>query len=103
MVLIAAARILRRLATVLLRNGIAFQAFAEIAKQAFVDAAARDFAVEGRKPSMSRIAVLTGLTRKDVARLARGDQGAERAAGARYNRAARVVSGWVRDVAFADD
>jgi len=95
-------RILRPLARILLRNGIAFAEFAEQAKRAFVESAENDFRVAGRRPSISRSAILTGLTRKEVSRLSKlasGD-GADDTR-ERFNRAARVISGWVRDVRFA--
>ena len=44
-------KLLRPLVRVLLRHGIPHQTFAEFAKQAYVDVAAEEFAVEGRKPS----------------------------------------------------
>lgn len=98
----AVLRIMRALARVLIRHGLPMPAFAELAKRAYVDAALQDFAIPGRKPSLSRASLLTGLTRKDVQRLV-----AERDAGAGAvprsdNRAARVVSGWVHDAAFRD-
>ena len=94
-------RLLRPLVRILLRNGIAFGSFMEYAKQAYVDVAYHEFRVEGRKPSASRVAVLTGLTRKEVSRLARrGDP--TPAAVDRYNRAARVISAWIREPDFRD-
>ena len=92
-------RILRALACVALRHGVGFPAFSELAKLAFVDAARREFALPGRKPSASRVALLTGLTRKDVQRLDGSGQAPDES-GAQYNRAARVVAGWVRDADF---
>ena len=98
----AVARVLRSLARVLLRHGHPYRAFADLARKAFVDVAAADFGIPGRKPSDSRIAVLTGLTRREVRRLRRAAPAADAEAVARYHRAARVVSGWVRDPAFRD-
>ena len=97
----AVLRILRPLARILLRNGVPYGAFSEYAKQAYVDVAAAEFGVPGRKPSGSRIAVLTGLTRKEVARLWKRDDETPPAV-ERYNRAARVVSAWVREADFHD-
>jgi hypothetical protein len=92
--------LLRPLARILLRNGVPFATFCEHAKQAYVDAAA-EFAVPGRKSSISRIAVVTGLTRKEVSRLLKTND-RESAPVERYNRAARVVSAWVREATFRD-
>ncbi len=96
----AVARILRALARVLLRHGVPFQAFADLAKQAYVQSAREEFTIPGRKQTISRLAVLTGLTRKEIQKLAETGQASDQEALERYNRAARVVSGWVRDEAF---
>jgi hypothetical protein len=48
------------------------------------------------------VAVITGLTRKDVRRVAGLNRSEERETAERYNRAARVVAGWRRDANFLD-
>jgi hypothetical protein len=96
-------RVLHALARVLVRHGLPLPAFVELAKRAYVDVALKDFAIPGRKPSVSRAALLTGLTRKEVQRLIDEDEnGAPADASAPQNRAARVVAGWVHDTAFHD-
>lgn len=97
----AVMRVLRALARVLIRHGLSFPAFTELAKRAWVEVALADFAIPGRKPSVSRASLLTGLTRKDVQRLVdAGD--ADAASPMADHRAARVVGGWVRDPAFVE-
>ena len=64
----AARRILWPLARILLRNGITAVAFQELARKVFVDVAYEEFALTGRTQSASRVAVITGLSRKEVAR-----------------------------------
>jgi hypothetical protein len=99
----AVLRLFRPLVRVLLRHGIAFGAFETLAKQAYVDVALADFGLPGKRPSLSRVSILTGLTRKDVQRWARGEaEAAEALASERYNRAARVLAGWIRDARFHD-
>ncbi len=61
--------VLRPIAKILLRYGIGFREFAEVAKSAFVDVASTEYGIRGRPTNMSRIAVMTGLTRKEVRRL----------------------------------
>ena len=61
--------ILRPVARILLRFGIGFREFAEMAKLAFVDVASSDYGLRGRPTNISRVAVMTGLTRKEVKRL----------------------------------
>ena len=62
-------RLLKPLIRILLRNGVGFDEFAEIGKAVYVDVASTEFKVPHRKMSQARIAILTGLTRKEVARL----------------------------------
>ncbi len=61
--------VLRPIARILLRFGIGFREFSEISKTAFVDVASSDYGLRGRPTNISRIAVMTGLTRKEVRRL----------------------------------
>jgi len=81
---------------------MSFKAFLDIAKHTYVEVAATEFGIPGKKQSVSRIALLSGLTRKEVQRLLEAPAANDSEAGERYNRAARVVSGWVRDADFSD-
>ncbi|MEQ1806689.1 MAG: DUF6502 family protein [Burkholderiaceae bacterium] len=96
----AVLHLLRPLVRVLLRHGMAYDDFAELARRAYVDVAERDFALRGRKQTTSRISVITGLNRKEVARLQAPnaqDEPGNAAFAATMNRAAKVVVGWQRD------
>lgn len=98
----AVLKLLRPLCRLLLRHHVPFAAFEELAKHTYVQVALEDFGIPGRKPTLSRASILTGLTRKDVTRLA-ADTAPERAASDEgYNRAARVLTGWSRDAEFHD-
>lgn len=100
----AVLRLLRPLCRLLLRNHVAFAAFEELAKKVYVQVAMEDFGIPGKKPTLSRASVLTGLTRKDVQRLSSAEAGADkRGADEGYNRAARVLTGWLRDAEFHDE
>lgn len=94
--------LLRPLIRVLLRNGMAYGTFAELAKKVYVDVAFDDFTTAGRKQTVSKVSVLTGLTRKEVKRLNELEPGDDLGAEQRYNRAIRVISGWLNDQRFAD-
>jgi len=96
----AIARILRPLIHILIRNGISYGTFADLAKWLFVDVAKREFAIEGRKQTVSRVSVVTGLNRKEVKRVSELPVPDDQASSERYNRAARVIAGWRRDTAF---
>lgn len=95
-------RLLRPLIRILLRNGVTYGAFADLAKWVFVDVAGKEFALPGRKQSVSRISVITGLTRKEVSRLQQIETPDDSAVSHQYNRAARVITGWNQDEAFCD-
>jgi hypothetical protein len=100
----AVVTMLKPLLRLLLRHGIAYGELLELLKRALVDVAAGDFSVPGRKLSISRVAVLTGLTRKEAARLLRREPAEdEDVSTAGYNRAARVLTAWSRDSAFIDE
>jgi len=99
----AVRKVLRPLVRILLRNGIAYGDFAEEVRRVYTEIAMAEFQVPGRKPSVSRTATITGLTRKEVARLLEAVESEQGSAGlAPHNRAAQVVAGWVRDPDFQD-
>lgn len=57
----------------------------------------------GRKQTDSRIAVVTGLTRKEVKRLREKESDEhEYSTPAQYNRAARVLNNWLKDCDYQD-
>lgn len=99
----AVVALLRPLIRLVLKRGMAFGQFAELLKRAYVEAAEEDFTVPGRKLTISRVAVLTGLTRKEASRLMQEEPPvSESQARRRVNRAARVVSAWAVDASFHD-
>ena len=61
--------VLRPIVKIMLRYGIGYSDFAESAKTVFVDVGSSDFGIRGRPTNISRVAVMTGLTRKEVRRL----------------------------------
>ena len=93
-------RLLRPLVRILIRHGIAYGEFAEVAKTVFVESAAEDFALPGRKTSGSRIAILTGLTRKEVKRLTDQARQGKTLSRTNLSRAGRVLAGWHSDPRF---
>ncbi len=53
----------------LLRSGIGYKEFAQVCKSAFVQVATDDYGIRGRPTNISRVAVMTGLTRKEVKKI----------------------------------
>jgi hypothetical protein len=93
-------RLLKPLIRILLRNGVAFNEFSNIAKAVYVDVASQEFKVPHRKMSQARIAILTGLTRKEVASFY-GNKGAQKEElKSNLSRVTRVLAGWHTDSDF---
>lgn len=95
---------LRPLATVLLRSGVTYQGFAEVAKRAFVHEATLEKSERGRQANTSRIAVRTGLSRKEVRRILSPDESSKsRTIIDHAGPPARVLHAWYFDPAFANE
>ncbi|MES1925693.1 DUF6502 family protein [Salinisphaera sp. T31B1] len=97
-------RLLRPLVRILLRHGIAYRDFSEIVRAVYAEVARESFTPPGRRPTDAHVAVVTGLTRKEVKRLREEpveEFAADHWGGA--NRATRVLSGWHRDPDFTND
>lgn len=97
----AARRILRPLVRILLRNGIPSDALTELVRKTYVDIADEEFGIEGKRQTVARISVITGLNRKEVSRL-RGAQPLDSGDALWWNRAAHVLGSWLRDADFLD-
>jgi hypothetical protein len=97
----AAVRIFRPLVRILLRHNVSYKTCADWLRWCYADVAYRDFALPNRKPTKSRVAVLTGLTRVDVNQLLAQPAPDEVAQRENYHRAALVLSGWANDPEFA--
>lgn len=98
----AVSRLLRPLIKLLLRNGIAYGTFAELARKAYVDVAFNDYTGSSKRPTISSVAALTGLTRKEAKRLRELESPETVMADQRYNRSVRVISGWMNDKDYLD-
>lgn len=95
-------RMFTAVARVTLKRGLPYDAVAEVAKRAFIDVANREFTIAGRKQSASRVSVLTGIHRKEIARVLAAPDPQDRETSTRVTCAGAVVAGWRRDRAFAD-
>ena len=65
----ALGKVLEPLVLVLLKCGIGWKDFSDIAKEEFVRVATDAFGIRGRPTNVSRVAILTGLDRREVAKL----------------------------------
>ena len=98
----AVLRLLRPLVRILLRNGVSLGTFSELAKWVYTDVAAKEFGIKGRKQSVSRVSVITGLSRREVMRVRQLPRPDVAASAERHNRATRVIAAWRREAHFLD-
>ncbi len=94
--------LLRPIARLFLRFGRGYREYSDLSKSAFVSVASEDYGVHGRPTNVSRIAAMTGLTRKEISRI-RGR--IERGEGALLDRTTpirEVIEGWRSDAEFLD-
>ena len=95
-------KLLQPLARLFLHFGISYREYCELSKTAFVAVAAEDFGVHGRPTNASRIAAMTGLTRKDVGRIRRKIESGESAQVDRQSPINEVLSAWFSAAEFLD-
>lgn len=101
---LAAFRLLfRPVARILLRAGVNWRDVAEVGKATYVEAATQEFGLRGRPANISRVAILTGFTRREVRRLRDVLAAENPETFARMNYATRVLSGWWQDPDFLDE
>jgi hypothetical protein len=94
--------IFRPIAKILLLAGITWKEVAEVCKATLVDVATTEFGIKGRPTNVSRVAILTGFTRKEVARLRNLLAADDVSSVERMNHATRVLTGWYTDEDFVD-
>lgn len=94
-------RLLRPLATAMIKVGLTFPMFNNLAREAFVEAARDDFPVDGAPPSQSRVAILSGVHRKEVRRLTELDDPMPEPPSA-STLSAKVIAVWTGEAAYLD-
>jgi hypothetical protein len=89
---------------ILLRNGITYKDMLLLCKQIFVKVALEEYGIRGRETNQSRISMITGIDRKEVARVKEslGNSDASDQAQHQQDRLTRVISGWYQSPDFTD-
>lgn len=101
LILRAVGLLLEPLIRLLIKSGVTWKEFSDLAKVKYVQVATEDFGIKGRPTNASRVAILTGLDRRDVSRL-RDALAAEQPELRGYtSKATQVLSGWYHDAEFA--
>jgi hypothetical protein len=94
-------RLLGPLIRILIRNGVDYSEFSQVAKEAYVEVATKDFRVKSGQISSSRVAVLTGLSQKSVEKEEKRAQVAKGTQTSNLDDIAGVLYGWHTDSDFA--
>lgn len=79
---------------ILLRQGVTCREFAEVLKEVFVIEAAHDLATPARKASLGRVAIATGLTRREVVSIVHDEALRKLARETFVAQTARVLEAW---------
>ena len=100
----ACRQLLKPIIGILLRNGISYKDLTALCKSIYVEVASKEFGIRGRETNLSRVSILTGIDRKEVARIKdtlRNNHESE-ATQHYQDRLTRVLSGWYQDADFID-
>ena len=87
---------------VLLRIGVTWGEFAKLQEEVFVEVARQDYGLQGRPTNLSRVSMITGLSRREVTRVRDvlvGGTEPQRSVGSRIS---QILTGWHTDREFSD-
>jgi len=93
--------ILRPLVRQLIAHGVTYPAFNRLVKEVYIDVGTRYFALPFKKQTDSRVALVTGITRKEIGQIRRGQAPPLiESAHLDYGLASRVVGHWVAETRY---
>jgi len=95
--------LLKPIVRILVRSGVTWKEAAEVCKTTFVEVATSEFGLHGRPTNMSRVAIMTGLGRRDVSRIRKLLAAEQPVDFGRINNATRLLTGWHLDAAYLSD
>lgn len=95
-------RLLRPIVRMALRASVTYRDFSDIAKLAYFDVARDDYGINGRKTNLARVAILTGLSRKECTRL-KGLVTTQPEADTGMSPVTRVIAAWHEAAGYQND
>lgn len=96
-------QVLRPLVRLMLAQGITYPYLADLLKGLFVEVADKEFRLDARPPTDSRISLMSGVHRKDVSRLRQLLQTPEAMAPSVVPRGAQLVAHWMADTRYLQE
>ncbi len=94
--------LLRPVVKLLLQLGFSFRDFNEVAKTIFVEVASEEYGIRGRKTNISRVAIMTGLTRREASRLRHVVDREPTISLDPSNTVGKILSAWHQDAKYLD-
>ncbi|MFY9328978.1 MAG: DUF6502 family protein [Georgfuchsia sp.] len=95
--------VLRPLVRLMLSSGITYPFIAELLKGLFVSVARKEFRLDNKEPTDSRVSLLTGVHRKDVRRLRETDPDSDVVIPSSISFGAQLVASWVGEPRYLDN
>ena len=99
-ILDALERLLEPIVLLLLKSGITWREFADLAKVKFVQVATEEFGIRDRPTNASRVAIMTGIDRRDVRKIRRATTEQPTFDPGFMSKPTQVLDGWFHDPDF---
>ncbi len=100
---LALRRAMRPLVRLMLSRGVTFVYASELLKSLFVEVADRDFRLDGKSPTDSRVSLVSGVHRKEVSRLRQALAAGEETTPEIVSLGAQVVAQWMAVPPYIDE
>lgn len=94
--------LLRPIASMFLKCGMTWKEFSELSKVVFVQAATAEYGIKGRPTNVSRVSILTGISRKEVKHQRDLLENEAPVVKGKTTDATRVLSGWHQDSLYTN-
>ena len=95
-------KIFRLIVKYMIAQGITFPAVTQLLKSLYVEVANKDFPLDERRPTDSRVSMLTGIHRGEVKRLTEDSSAAIDEVPTAVSIGAQVVARWISDTKYLD-
>lgn len=102
LILEALGRALEPVVLLLLKSGISWKDFSDLAKEKFVIVASESFGIRGRPTNLSRVAILSGLDRREVARVRRKAREPRTTRQGYMSKPTQLLHAWYHDPRYLD-
>ncbi|MFI5365156.1 MAG: DUF6502 family protein [Candidatus Binatia bacterium] len=95
-------RMMRPVVRQLIDYGISFPVFTEIIKAVYLDVAEKEFSLPFKRQTDSRLALVTGLNRKEIARLRRQEKSVHKRVEVEETLVTHVIGRWMAGPPYSD-